>query len=547
VRFAVSDVMNAPGCVACHNARPDSPKRDWKLGDVRGVLEVVLPIDDKLAAAATSANNIGYAISFGIFLMIVAVGVLVTKALAPLATMATAAKRMAVGDIAQSVDYVSGDVIGDLAASFRSCIAYVNELAVAAEAMGAGDLSVKVVPKSDRDVLSKNFAHASDSLREILGSTEALILAAQKGDLSTRADLTKFKGAYAELLQGTNGLLEAVQRPINEASAVLQSVAAKDLTVRMVGNYEGEYARIKTALNTALDNLDSGLGLMAAGAEQVSAAVVEIASSSQTVAAGASVQASALVETSASLEEMAGLNRRNAGNAQEANTFAGGAKSASTSGAAAMERMTAAMDQIKAATEGTAAIIRDINEVASQTTLLSLNAAVEAARAGDAGRGFAVVAEEVRNLALRSKQAALKTEGLIGDSMKLALYGEDISKEVNVSFEEIVRTVGHVASIVEEIATSSAAQSKGIEQVSLAVVQVDRVTQENAANSEESASAAEELSAQARELLAVVLEYRLTSSAKVRDGVTKVRAVAAPDSDRSARRVGDSRVARSRR
>jgi methyl-accepting chemotaxis protein len=171
--------------------------------------------------------------------------------------------------------------------------------------------------------------------------------------------------------------------------------------------------------------------------------------------------------------------------------------------------MTEAMTKIRASAEGTAAIIRDINEIAFQTNLLALNAAVEAARAGEAGRGFAVVAEEVRNLALRSKEAAKRTETLIGESLSLTEHGEGVTADVSRSLENIVEAVSQVTGIVGEIARASGEQAEGVEQVTKAMSQMDTVTQQAAANSEESSSAAEELAGQAGELASLVSQFEL--------------------------------------
>ena len=174
-----------------------------------------------------------------------------------------------------------------------------------------------------------------------------------------------------------------------------------------------------------------------------------------------------------------------------------------------MEQMGSAMAKIKSSAEGTSQIIKDINEIAFQTNLLALNAAVEAARAGEAGRGFAVVAEEVRSLALRSKEAANKTEELIRDSVKQAVEGEATAAHVNAKLAEIATGVAKVSDIVAEITASAKEQSSGIEQVVKAVTEMDKVTQQNAANSEESSSAAAELSGQSEELASMVQTFQL--------------------------------------
>jgi len=159
-------------------------------------------------------------------------------------------------------------------------------------------------------------------------------------------------------------------------------------------------------------------------------------------------------------------------------------------------------------------IVQTITGIASQTNLLALNAAIEAARAGEHGRGFAVVAEEVRSLALRSKEAALKTEELIKESVHQAAEGEVRSKQVNSQLGEIVGGIGKVTDIVGEITASAKEQACGIDQLNKAAADVNKVTQQNAANSEESSAAAEELSSQSEELAAMVGEFKLSNQAK---------------------------------
>jgi methyl-accepting chemotaxis protein len=243
---------------------------------------------------------------------------------------------------------------------------------------------------------------------------------------------------------------------------------------------------------------------LTAGAEQVSSASGQVSSASQSLAEGATEQAAGLQETSSSLEEMSSMTKQNADNAQQANTLAAQAKSAAHDGAEAMKRMSQAINDIQKSADETSKIIKVIDEIAFQTNLLALNAAVEAARAGEAGKGFAVVAEEVRNLAMRSAEAAKNTASLIEGSVKNAKNGVEISSEVSKKLEEIVAHVGKTTDLVAEIAAASTEQAQGIEQINTAVSQMDKVTQQNAAAAEESASAAEELSAQAQQMHTVV-------------------------------------------
>jgi len=242
------------------------------------------------------------------------------------------------------------------------------------------------------------------------------------------------------------------------------------------------------------------------GAEQVASASGQVSSASQSLAEGATEQAAGLQETSSSLEEMASMTKQNADNAQQANLLSSEARNSADTGAEAMSRMNTAIKEIQKSSDETANIIKVIDEIAFQTNLLALNAAVEAARAGEAGKGFAVVAEEVRNLAMRSAEAAKNTADMIQGSVKNAKNGVDIADEVTKVLDEIVTGVGKATDLVSEIAAASQEQAQGIDQVNTAVAQMDKVTQQNAANAEESASASEQLSAQAATMNEMVNE-----------------------------------------
>ena len=245
---------------------------------------------------------------------------------------------------------------------------------------------------------------------------------------------------------------------------------------------------------------------LSSGSEQVSAASGQVSSSSQQLAEGSSEAASSLEEISSSLEEMTSMTKQNSTNAKQADDLAGETQSSAEKGSEAMGRMTEAIDKIKESSDETAKIIKTIDEIAFQTNLLALNAAVEAARAGEAGAGFAVVAEEVRNLAMRSAEAAKTTSSLIVESQANADNGVTVTKEIGEILNDIAQAIQKVKQLVGEVSAASEEQSEGINQVNTAVSQMDKVTQNSAANAEESASASEELSSQAADLNGMVEE-----------------------------------------
>ncbi len=251
---------------------------------------------------------------------------------------------------------------------------------------------------------------------------------------------------------------------------------------------------------SVVNQIKSSIASLTRSGDQVSTASEQIASSSQTLASGTAEQASSLEETSASLEEMAGMTRQNSDNAKQANSLSGDASSGAEKGMAAMQKMSEAMIGIKKSSDETAKIIKVIDEIAFQTNLLALNAAVEAARAGEAGKGFAVVAEEVRNLAMRSSEAAKDTGGLIEESQKSADDGVRSSEELLTVFKEVSEGINKVTNLVSEVAAASEEQTKGVEELNTAAGQMDQITQQNAANAEESSGASEELAGLAQEL-----------------------------------------------
>jgi methyl-accepting chemotaxis protein len=374
-----------------------------------------------------------------------------------------------------------------------------------------GDIPPKITEeyRGDFNEIKDSLNRCIETVNTLVADTEMLVKAAIDGQLSKRADATRLQGHFARIVQGVNGTLDAVVAPIQEAAQVLERLAQRDLRARAKGDYRGDHARIKDSLNSTAEALHQAMSQVAEASEQVSEAAGQIASTSQLVADGASRQASAMEETGSSLETMASMTKLSSDNAEQARALAQTARAAAQDGTTAMAQMTNAMGKIRASAEGTSQIIKDINEVAFQTNLLALNAAVEAARAGDAGRGFAVVAEEVRALAMRSKEAAGKTEELIRQSVKEASEGEATSKRVSEKLSEIAQTVGKTADIVTEIASTVKEQATGIEQVSKAVTEIGNVTQQNAASSEETSSSAAELSSHSEELASMVASFRL--------------------------------------
>lgn len=385
---------------------------------------------------------------------------------------------------------------------------------------------IKADPKGNIEAIKNAYLQNYQAAEQVIGNFAIMVSEVEKArDIYYQAEALSFGKLYQSQVTALDNMTKFSTHnqnitTNNATQAIMQSNSStqfvKNLTLAalIIGLFMALFVRrtIRTKLTDPLLDVIENLSVQS---DSLAHTAENFSQSSTELSQGAADQASSLEETSSTLEEMASMTRKNADNAQQANTFMTNNAQQIGESSEAIRRMGLAMNEINDSSSQISRIIKTIEEIAFQTNLLALNAAVEAARAGEAGKGFAVVADEVRNLAQRSAQASRDTASLIEGTVHRINNGTAITRNIEERFVSIDQTTSQVASMIGGITTATAEQAQGMDSLNIAIARIDRITQDNAANAEETAAACTKLNqdidniGEAVNVLAKILGKRL--------------------------------------
>ena len=446
-------------------------------------------------------------------------------------------QQMSRGHLNMRLNLNRSDEIGTLALTMdRFADDLQNVIVADLKRIAVGDLSTDIQPKDNLDEISPALNQTTESLRGLVSEANMLTQSASEGKLSTRGDAARFKGAYKDVIQGMNATLDGIVEPLSLASGYVERISRGEIPPAITQTYRGEYNTLKNNLNILSERLREMLMDITSAGNNLNTAAAEILAATTQQASGASEQSSAISETTTTVEEVKTISEQASQRAQEVANASRRTVEVARAGQKSVQDTIESMAQIRERVEGISEnllalsdqtqqigeIIATVNEIASQSNMLALNASVEAARAGEHGKGFAVVAMEVRSLAEQSKQATAQVKAILSEiqratnttvmateeGTKGVERGVQLAAQAREAIEQLSAVISESAQIATQVVAGGQQQLTGIEQIALAMQNINQVTIQSLASTRQAEKSAQNLNDLARSMTGTVTQYK---------------------------------------